>query len=364
MEQQELIFKSVKDAEYYSVVYSSESNEELGKILKKEELLQLDLSENEIHRSIEYKNGDRLFVLELIQDTNRYVNSSLQMLLNTIEDARAIEEVYPQIFTWVFDGLSVKGYAIVPSGRPLSHPTISRYGGTDNFIRILRQHLKNIAKLKKGKSPDYNFLNIAEKIKEEEICIGSHNKKYGNFSIVIDLKMSWKEILKNSNECKSKDIELNNLHMKYWTKEINPDFIAEAKHIKLDNPMRVKGIDENKIFDLYPAPIKRLMALKDKGNYNRFLLARFLLSVHNPDDAKHLYYTILGSTNPAELEHVKSGNCSTQWNYVMNNLDKYDCPSMKELKSFIRDEDEKLSHPLEKIQEYLSEIEKEERDNE
>lgn len=352
MKQRELVVDFVKDAEYFSIIYFSGDDTDFGKIIQGEELLELDLKDNEIHRSIEYKTGDKLFVLDFSNTSTRFIDSSLQLILNTLNDARAVEEVYPKIFTWVFDGVSIKGYAVVPSGKPSSHPTISRYGGTENFIRILRQHLKNIAKMKKGGVPDYNFLNLTEKIDSEEISIGSYNKKHGNYSVVIDTRMDWRSITKNSIKCVSKDIDMSRLDMKYWAKEINPDFISEAKHIKLSNPLLIKGIDEYKIFELYPTPIKRLMAMKDKGNYNRFLLARFLLSVHAPDDAKHMYYTILGQ-NPKELEHVKSGNCSTQWNYVMNNLNKYDCPSMEELKAFIKKEDEPLSHPLEKIQEYI-----------
>jgi len=363
MEQKNLIYEFLKNSKYYSIVYSYDNDEELGRIIKNEELKEIDFSENEIHRSIEYRNDDRLFVIDFVDDSRRFVDNNLQIFLNSFDDARAVEEVYPNIFTWVFDGFCIKGYAIVPSGSPISHPTISRYGGTSNFISILRRHLKNIAGLKKGKSPDYNFSNLQDKIKETEISIGSFNKKYGNYSIVIDLKDSWKDILKNSTKCISLDIDLTTLKMKYWTKEVNPDFISEAKHIKLNNPIRVKGIDERKIFDLYPAPIKRLMALQDKGNYNRYLLARFLLSVHAPDDAKHLYYTIIG-INPKELDHVKSGNCSTQWNYIINNLDKYDCPSMKELKSFIKEGDEPLSHPLEKIQELINKQLEEEKNDE
>ena len=92
------------------------------------------------------------------------------------------------------------------------------------------------------------------------------------------------------------------------------------------------------------------MALPHKGNLNRYLIARFLLSVHSPKDAKFMYHSILGVD---ELAHVKDGNCKTQWNYISNNLNRYDCPTMRELSNFIKEEDEKLSHPLEKIQIYL-----------
>lgn len=134
--------------------------------------------------------------------------------------------------------------------------------------------------------------------------------------------------------------------MKYWAKEINPDFITEAKHMKLDNPLAFS----EEMFAIYPAPIKRMMELKHKGNYIRFLISRFLLSVHSPKDAKFVYYSVLGNE---EREHVKSGNCSTQWNYIKNNIEKYDCPTLKEVSRFIHPDDKKISHLLEDIQDYI-----------
>ena len=135
--------------------------------------------------------------------------------------------------------------------------------------------------------------------------------------------------------------------MKYWTREINPDFIVEAKHIKLKNPLLL-GYEE--AYALYPHTIKNLMALKRKGNLNRHLLIRFLLAVHKPVDAKFIYYSIL---NPQELDHVKNGNCSTQWNYILNNHERYNCPTFQELKAFYDPRDNALSHPLELVEEYM-----------
>ena len=162
--------------------------------------------------------------------------------------------------------------------------------------------------------------------------------------------MKYNTILKNSKKCLSLVYKYNMLDMKYWAREINPDFIIEAKHIKLKDTI---SIDNG--FKLYPAPIVRLMTLPHKGNYNRYILARFLLSVHSPKDAKFIFYSILGND---ERLHVKNGNCSTQWRYIRNNMDRYSCPSMKELSPFIEEGDEKLSHPLEGIQQYLDNCEK------
>ena len=352
MKQEEMIKKACEGAKYYLVKYHSKEGD-FGKIIDNKELDKINLEENEIYRSIENKNNDRLFVFDLKPEDAQYIDNPLQLLLNTLNDAKSIELMYPNIFKWSFNGLNITAYALVPSGAPKSHSTISRYGGTENFIKILRQHLKNISKMKRGKTPNYNFLNIKEGVNDTELSVGSINRKTDLYSIMIDLKTSYKDIFFNSKKCISKETELNYLDMKYWAREINPDFISEAKHIKL----KVALPPEENIFALYPTPIKRIMELKTKGNHNRFLLARFLLAVHSQKDAKFVYYSIMGDE---EREHIKQGNCSTQWNYILNNLERYGCPSMKDLESFIKPEDEKLSHPLEKIHEYMEKMKNEE----
>jgi len=342
----ETIKNFCKNARYYWVRYESQPDGEFGKILNGKEIEALNLNKHELHRSIEYQSDDTLFVYDLKPSASGYANNPLKLLLNNLEEARVIETVYPSIFRWAFDGLSIKAYAIVPSGNPKEHSTLTRYGGTRMFMKILRQHLRNIGKMNRGITPDYSFLSVEENVDNMELSLGSINKFTDLFSVGINLGMDYKTILLNSKKNIQVWQPITQIHMKYWAKEINPDFISEAKHIKLDQQLT---IDEG--WKLYPKPIKRLMKLKHKGNYNRFLLARFLLSVHSPTDAKHQYLTVMGEE---ERAHVTKGDCSTQWNYVLNNHKRYDCPSMKELKSFCTTKDiEELSHPLEKIQEYL-----------
>ena len=355
MVQKELIQKFVKGADYYMVRFDKdEAHSDMGKILNGDELLKLNVKENEIHRSINYSNDDKLFVFDLKPKSSQLVGNPLQLLKDNLKEAKIIEMIYPNIFTWVFDGLSVKAYAVIPSGNVKQHSTISRYGGSDMFFRILRQHLSNIGNMGKGKTPNYSFLKDNDDLPKTELCIGSVNRFTNLFSIVININSNYMKIIKDSMNLRSKDFELNKLNMKYWAREINPDFISEAKHIKLKSTLPT-DMDIDELFALYPEPIKAIMALKDKGNYNRFLLARFLLSVHKPSDAKHIYYLTMGEE---ELEHVKAGNCSTQWNYIVNNFERYGCPSMKELKKFTPPGYE-LSHPLEEIQKYLDETEEE-----
>ena len=349
MNNKEAILDFCRDATYFMVRYDVTRDGDLGKILNKEELTSIDYDDLEVYRSIDFKNDDKLFVFNLLpEEDSLKVDNPVQLLINNLFEARTVELVYPDIFRWVYDGLSIKGYAIVPSGNPKQHSTITRYGGTEQFMKILRQHLTNIAKLRRGITPDNSFLNDTSPIEATELSVGSINKRTNMYSVDIKLSMSYEEILNASEKNIQIGGSFNKMKMKFWTKEINPDFIREAKRIKLNNTLKL--VDDH--FKYYPQPIKALMELPHKGNYNRYLLARFLLSIYSPQDAKFVYYSVLGDE---ELEHINNGNCKTQWNYIQNNMKRYGCPTNKELKKFIDKNTYKLSHPLEEIQKILGE---------
>lgn len=358
MQQKEIIKNFIKDAK--SVMIRLRNNADFS-ILDTLQLKSIDLSTTEIYRSIEYLDDNRLFVFDLKPSaTEIYIDNYIQLVKSNLESARIIDKIYPNIFRWIFDGVSIKALAIVPSGDTKAHSTISRYGGTDQFIRILTQHLDNIAKMSRGGTPDYHFLNNNIELQKFVLSKGSVNFHNNMFCIDIDINDSYLSIIKKSinNINNSPENNLNTLQMKFWVKEINPDFIVETKHVKLKKPLSCKIED---VYDLYPKTIKNLMALPVKGNLNRFLLVRFLLSVHSPDEAKFIYYSVL---SPEELEHVKSGNCKTQWNYILNNFDRYSCPTFAELREFYDPEDAGLTHPLEKIQKYMDKIEEENKNKE
>ena len=340
MEQIDVIKKFVAGAKFYMILFNSDQ-EEFGKIIDVNELQKMNLATNPIYRSLEYKNDDLLFILDLKPQESTHTDNELQLLLSNLESARLIESVYPQIFRWVYDGLSIKAYAIIPSGNPSEHGTLSRYGGTVMFSRVLSQHLDNIGKMQKGISPDYGFIKKHESLIEQELCIGSVNNRNKAYSIMIDLSMSYLDVLRASKTNKQSWRPLETLRMKYWTREINPDFVSEAKHFKLKSAL---PIDES--YSFYPPCIKALMALKYKGNYNRYVLSRYLLSVHQPQNAKFIYQSILGDE---EKEHIKEGNDRHQWNYIMNNMKRYNAPSCREMSKFC-DKKCKYVHPLESAQ--------------
>lgn len=346
MNQTDAVKRFCNDAKFHMIRFDSTGNEELGKILTENELSDIDLNKNEIHRSIEFKNGNTLFVYTLKpNESSVIVRNPLSLLIDSLKEARAIELVYNNIFTWVYDGLFLNALAIVPSGDMVSNSTISRYGGTEMFIKILNQHLDNIGKMHHGFTPDYNFLKNDSEVKNTFLSVGSINAFNSMYSIPITLSMDYMDIIMASKTNAQNDIALNTLEMKYWAREINPDFVVEAKHIRLE-----KSIDIDMEFKLYPPCVKELMNMKHKGNYNRFLLSRFLLNTHKPRDAKFIYEYVLSSD---EREHIKTGNCSSQWNYILNSLKKYDCPTCKQMSSFCKKCG--MSHPLENIQKTLKE---------
>ena len=117
-EQLNIIKRFAKDAKFVMIRY----DEDLGKIIN--ELKNVDLETQEIHRSIKCKDDNRLFVFSLLPKSDKYIDSVLQLVQNTQKDAKMIEKVYPNIFRWAFDGLTIKGYAIVPSGDSHSQGTL------------------------------------------------------------------------------------------------------------------------------------------------------------------------------------------------------------------------------------------------
>lgn len=345
MKQTDIIQNFCSNANYTLVKFESKTNEERGKILENQEMLKFNLKKHEIHRSNSYKNGNTLFTFNITNrlETNKFTNPLMNILKN-MKKIKIIELIYPNVFNWVFDGINIKAYAIIPSGDSNLNGGFSRYGGTDNFIKVLRRHLENVLKSERGLSIDASPFDDIEKVEEIELSLGSINKMNNMHSITINPKWSYVEVILNSKKNRQFSLNMKVLDFKYWLKEVNPDMIFEAKHIKLEKSISLK--EGSKI---YPPCIKNLMKLKNKGNLNRFMLATFLLSVHNAHEAKFIYYSIMGED---EKKHLKEGDCANQFSYVRNNIKRYTAPSCGHLKKFC-DRSCKLSHPIETIQKKL-----------
>ena len=194
--QQDLVKSFINRASYYMIKYDNDGN--FGKILSKEELENVNLSEHEIYRSLSNKDFNTLFVYNLKGKDFDIKTNNLQMLIENLKEAAVIERVYRNIFTWTYDGVSIRAMAIIPSGDSKVQSTISRYGGTQMFIRVLRQHLSNISKMHKGYTPDYNFLHNTDDIETDVLALGSINKDSKAYHIVINIKEPYIDIIKKS----------------------------------------------------------------------------------------------------------------------------------------------------------------------
>jgi len=109
--------------------------------------------------------------------------------------------------------------------------------------------------------------------------------------------------------------------MRYWIREINPDYYKANAFTDIKNK-KIKA--DIKSFGKYPPCIKKLAGLPKKGNYNRFLLATFLLGVHGERDAKQQFDMMLTDD---ERYHINNGNCKDQWRTIVTK--EYSPPSCK-----------------------------------
>ena len=182
-----------------------------------------------------------------------------------------------------------------------------RYRTMYGFIKLLRDRLLEILKYR-----NYQSVNLSEKIKGMLLSTGSINSVSGLYVV---------DILPTDNEMsileKSKKRIINNpivkdFDMKFWVKEINPDFYREdLPKNRTQNKIPITG----DVFKRYPPCIKEICGLKRKGNYNRFLLSCFLLGIHHERDAKHQLDMVLSED---EKTHVQNGNCKDQWRAIVS----------------------------------------------
>ena len=294
-----IIYEDCKDVEYIKC-----STNKVKSI--KDLNIKVNIKNNEILRSRYYKNG------------NCYFNFNMGLCINSkiskeVEYMKTIEMFYPNMFSWKFDGNHIEAVGIIPvTNNNLG--IINRYKGIYGFIKILRTRLLTILKYR-------DFVNIVHtKIVDDEIfALGSINNKYGRYVVNILPTDNEIKICMASKNRKVTNIKIKTLNMKFWVHEINPDFYKERVELKVK-----KYPIENYVIKEYPPCIKTISKEKRKGNYKRFLLATFLLSIHNERDAKHQLDIML---NDEERNHLNTGNCKDQWRTIL--AKKYSAPSCK-----------------------------------
>lgn len=311
MERREVILNFCKDAEKINV------------LLDTSDINKLDLK-NEIRRTINTKSGDILFLVNLSKQhdlTQRLIPT--ERLLKSIEDMRAINEVYPNLFNYIFNGEDLYVTATLEAAKPEFQSVISRYGSVTKCYLFLMKRVLDIVKIKR-KLPSTTILPSETEIELFPLSVGSINIK-NNMSVVFVIpKDTYIDILKKSRDSVFEKTEMKKLDLKYWIKEINPDWEVESGRKRLVNPVPINP-------DFYPMCIKNIMAQKHKGNKLRFTLLRFFYSIHVPSDAKFIFLSCLSDE---EREHVLNGNCKKQIEYVLNNIERYGIPSHLETRMY------------------------------
>ena len=292
------IIEFCKDAK--SIMISTERIESL-----KDNNINIDYTKNEIYRDIENKDRSQIFMYEF----NLRVDLTTEAYF-----MKTIEMFYPNIFTWRYNGEHIECLALMPMiDKYLGIYT--RYKTMINFIFRLRKQLLTVIKYRNDR--DFVFdIKVDDYIK----ATGSLNKRTNMYVVPISPNYSGDEILIASRDRVINTTDIKSLNMRYWAREINPDFFKEPQLDFYDRKIPIT----DKVFDYYPPCIKKLAGMKKKGNYGRFLLASFLLSVHGERDAKHQLDLMLTDD---ERIHMNDGNCKDQWRAILTK--KYSPPSCK-----------------------------------
>jgi hypothetical protein len=263
----------------------------------------------EVHRSRTYTNGDYLFNLKLDIKKNSTLEEQIYIM-------KTIELVYPNKFSWRFDGKNLEAIGVVPT-RKNTVGAIGRYGGYESLVRQLRKRISYVLRLR-----DIVEIGHLNDVEPTIISTGSLNLNTNLYCVDIEPEDTLYEILhKATNSSATKIKTPVELDLRFWVKEANPDFYKEPKRTKGTRYKLTKDV-----FDKYPIAIKRIAGLRHKGNYNRFLLATYLLSVHNQRDAKYQLDLMLSDE---EKEHITNGNCKDQWRTILSK--NYSPPSPKTL---------------------------------
>ena len=268
----------------------------------------INKSSDEIYRDRHDKDGSFIFNMELGLKKNGTLNDEYKFM-NTIE------LFYPNLFSWRFNGHHIECIAKVCLNKS-TITSISRYRGENGFIQLMRSRFLEILQYRG------DLLITSKIINPHVIATGSINNTNNMWVVDINPKNTLAQIFINSNTRKLVSPTIKTLDMKYWIRELNPDFYREYERFKNVQKYPLSPT----IMSKYPPCIHKIMQLKTKGNYARFLLATFLLGVHGERDSKHQLDLMLSDE---ERQHMNIGNCKDQWRAILSR--KYSPPSCKTL---------------------------------
>lgn len=296
----ETIYKFCKNADYIRI-----NNSNIDDILNSN--IPIDIKTNEITRSIDSS-------IDMTTIFHFPLNIKFDDTVRTeIDYMKTIELFYPSLFSWRFNGKHIECLGnILINNDDLGRFT--RYNGVYGFIKSLGTRLIQVLKYRKH----FDIYLKPETI-NTLISTGSINSMTDLYAIDINPDYPYDKILNFSKNRILTDVSIKTLDMKFWVREINPDFFKEYK--ENDTPKLELTQDS---FASYPQCIKNIASLSKKGNHNRFLLATFLLKVHIQRDAKHQLDMMLSDD---ERNHMNTGNCKDQWRAIL--IKNYPCPSCR-----------------------------------
>ncbi len=294
------IDKFCHDADRISI-----STDNIPSILNNE--VDINLEHDEIRRTRYNIDGSCLFTMRMNILKHGTINDEIKFM-------KTIELVYPKAFNWRYDGWHIECIAKIPMKKEYMG-ILGRYKGAYGFIKMLRDRLLEILQYRGDK------VITSQMISTMIVATGSINSQTNMWAVDIKPNDKPETITANSAGRKIRNSDIKELDMKYWVKEINPDFLKPG-----EPPIQKRNkyaITDN-IMKQYPICIHKIGGMKQKGNYARFLLGSFLLGVHNERDAKHQIDLMLNDT---ERKHMNEGNCKGQWRALI--AKQYAIPSCK-----------------------------------
>ena len=296
------IYEFCRDAER---IYASTENTSSLKEME----INIDIKKDEVWRSIYNKNMDCIFTFELSYGDGHSI-------VEQVDFMKTIELYYPGIFSWRYNGKNIEVTALVPFSKKEYLGIFGRYKGVLGFVSKLRHKITDVLKYR-----DFAGVAVTKFVDKKIIATGSINTETNMYCINISPDKSMGEIVIDANMRKMSGSGLKELDMRYWVREMNPDYY---KDIRTKTTKKLPISDE--IWTKYPKAIQKIAGLKKKGNYNRFLLATYFLGIHNERDAKHQLFSCLSD---GERQHMSGGNCKDQWRAIV--AKGYSPPSIKTL---------------------------------
>jgi len=261
-----------------------------------------------IRKMIDYKlpNGDYIFNYKLIGTGN--LIESLDLEINKM---KLIESNFPNIFNWRFDGKDLECYAIIPTSRNKYIKTLTRFGGINNFISTLSNHLKRASGTSGINRIIYPNITVLESITP----FWEINTKTGLYCVPINPTDGINDILKESSNPSIKNIYFKELDLIKITSELTPE--------NGYNQLRYQP-------DRYPDCIVNIMNKPTKSQVDLNNLIRYFLSVHSLMDTKKLFNIIL---TDKEKRYMETCKVIKRIDYIFNNLENVGCPNCNNLKT-------------------------------